>query len=230
MDAARLGRRLTAIDPRTHLRMELARLAVLLREHLRRTRERGRSPASEALQGFVIEDGEADGVARDLIARWTEEAGTASPGSARAAAWDDAAEPDDGGFLPLRHAARNFDLEPVEYIALLLALAVEIDGQFGRLVAYLNDHVARTRPTLGLAVSLAAGAFDGPTRSPLALIDRPAVRDGLLELEGEGPAPGLTVRTARKPPRTRRRPGSDISPPSPACSNASSWAPGFATG
>ena len=197
MDAARLRKRLTATDPRVHLRMEMARLAGLLGDHLRRARERGRSPAGEALQGFVIEDGEAEGVARDLVARWSENGGTAQGPARASAAWDDAADSEDGGFLPLRHAARTFDLEPVEYFALLLALAVEIDGQFGRLIAYLNDHVGRSRPTLGFAASLASEAFGAPADSPLAFADRPAVRDGLLELEGDGPAPSLTVRVPR---------------------------------
>ena len=48
------------------------------------------------------------------------------------------------------------DLPPQPFTLLLLALAVEIDPRFGRIVAYLNDHVSRTRPTLGLALALAA--------------------------------------------------------------------------
>ena len=104
-----------------------------------------------------------------------------------------------GAFLPLRHAARAFDLRPEEYDALLLALSVELDGRIGRLVAYLNDHVARTRPTVGLALNF--GASNGQSRpaapSPLAFCERPAVRDGLLELEGDGPLPGLALRVPR---------------------------------
>ena len=88
----------------------------------------------------------------------------------------------DGVFLPLHRAVRAFDLGRGEYIALLAALAVESDSHFGRLIAYLNDHVGRTRPTVGLALALALAALN-PTEepiSPAALCTRPLLRDGLL--------------------------------------------------
>jgi hypothetical protein len=171
---------------------------------LRAQRFRGRSSAGDLVRGAVIEDGEAEGLLSDLASTWgpaREEvrAPRASSPSIRLAI----AERADlgvaqGAFLPLRHAVRAFDLSSTEYDALVVALAVETDARFGRLVAYLNDHVARTRPTVGLALTLAA-AEDGMEIDPRAAVEfasRPLVRDGLLEIEGEGPAPGATLRVA----------------------------------
>ena len=177
-------------DARSHLSAELLRCAALLGRRLRELRDRGKSPAGEAMQGFVIEDGEAEGLVAELAARWGRAPGTpvAERSETLAAATEDA-------FLPLRHAIRQFDLRAIEYDALLLALAIELDGMFGRLVAYLNDHVGRTRPTLGLALGLQG--TDGPTLSPLAFCERPVVRDGLLEIETDGPAPGWSLLVPR---------------------------------
>jgi hypothetical protein len=183
------------IHPRGHFRAEMARLASCLGQVVRQSRAMGRSPAGETLQGFVIEDGEAEGMTIELCMRWSED--TDTPAMAFAGELFDTNAAKTDSFLPLRHAARNFDLRPAEYRALLLALAVEADGLFGRLVAYLNDHVGRTRPTIGLALSLGSAVGEGVIPSPLAIFDRPVIRDGLLEVEGEGPAPGLSIRVTR---------------------------------
>jgi hypothetical protein len=177
-------------DARSHLRAELLRCTALLGRRLQELRDRGKSPAGEAMQGFVIEDGEAEGLVVELTERWSRTSG--APIVERAEVPSGAAE---DGFLPLQHAMRQFDLRSAEYDALLLALAVELDGMFGRLVAYLNDHVGRTRPTLGLALGLRAA--DLPAVSPPVFCQRPVVRDGLLEVEGDGPAPGWSLLVPR---------------------------------
>jgi AAA+ superfamily predicted ATPase len=169
----------------------MVRAVELLACLLKRQRERGRTPAADAVSGLVIEEGEAEGLLADLAATWDRTAPDPPPAGLRPSRFD-AGGPSTGPFLPLQHAARSFDLRPEEYGALLLALAVEVDARFGRLVAYLNDHVRRTRPTLGLALAVAAG--DGGLPWPVSFCDRPVVRDGLLELEGEGPLPGLALR------------------------------------
>src|SRR5205823_7318065 len=175
------------------LRAEFLRTLSLLHAVLRRQRERGRTPAADAVGGLVIEDGEAEGLVAELAADWDRSAADLRPACGRAAP----PAPADGpaSASPLGRAARAFDLRPEEYDALLLALAVEVDARFGRLVAYLNDHVAHTRPTVGLALA-AAGAC-GAAPSPVAFCNRPVVKDGLLELEGEGPLPGLALRVPR---------------------------------
>ncbi len=182
-------------DFRWHLACEMGRAVKLLARLLERQRGRGRTADSDALRGLVIEPGEAEGMLVELAGRWTP----ASPGNARrdpenSPQLDERALSAEahGAFLPLLHAVRTFDLVAPEYDALLLALAVELDPCFGRLVAYLNDNINQFRPTLGLILSAARPA-GGDLPSP-SMLRRPVLRDGLLEIEGDGPIPALTVR------------------------------------
>jgi hypothetical protein len=131
----------------------MARVVELLAGYLQRQRERGRSAAADVVRGAVIEDGEAEGLVAELTERWAAPPPrrlVAAPQATGARA-EIASRADQGAiqgaFLPLRHAARAFDLSAKEYDALLLALAVELDPSFGRLAAYLNDHAGRPRPT-----------------------------------------------------------------------------------
>ena len=196
MAAAHLG-------SRQHFRAEMGRIVRMLDQQLRRQRQRGRSPAGDAVRGFVIEDGEAEGLIAELTGRWdSDEPRVDADEPDQTIARDEVADLAEaaasaGAFLPLRHAIRNFELTPELYDALVLVLAVETDARCGRLVAYLNDHAGRTCPTIGLALGLSAGSSDAEGVSPLAFCERPVVRDGLLELEGDGPAPGLSLRIAR---------------------------------
>jgi AAA+ superfamily predicted ATPase len=207
----------TPWDASWHLRAELARLVELLGLYLQRQRGRGRSPAADAVHGAVIEDGEAEGLVAELAQRWTQPPARspASPGRARSARADLTARADQGAaqgaFLPLRHAARSFELGPQEYGALLLALAVELDASFGRLVAYLNDHAGRPRPTVGLALAVAAPEAGAEAIGPVAFWDLPAVADGLLELDGESSLPGLSLRLPRD--LLRRLTADSLEPP-----------------
>jgi hypothetical protein len=173
-------------DTRVHLHAEFLRCAELLGRRLQELRVRGKSTAGEAMQGFLIEDGEAEGLVADLTARWSR-----PPSVATAADRMVPSTAAGHGFLPLRHAIRQFNLCAVEYDALVLALAIELDAGFGRLVAYLNDHVGRSRPTLGLILGLQGS--EPVQLSPLGFCERPAVRDGLLEVDGDGPTPGRSV-------------------------------------
>ena len=178
----------------------MARVIERLARILARHRERGRSTDANAMGSLVIEPSEADGLIADLAACWSDSEGVApAPDRRSHDLRGEIADRADlgaaqGSFLPLRRAARAFELEPSEYDALLLALAVELDPRCGRLVAYLNDHIGHTRPTLGLAVALAE--LEGTAASPIDLCRRPLIRDGLVELEGDEPAPGLAMRLA----------------------------------
>lgn len=156
---------------------ELTRLAARLAGILHRHRARGRTPAGDALGGLLIEDGEAEGLIVELIAALGAPPNAPPP------------PPFPSPEHPLGRAAAAFDLTAPEYDLVLLALAVEWDARFGRLVAYLNDHAGHTRPTIGLAQTLA----DEPVH-PVARLERPVFRDGLLELDGDGPIPGLEFR------------------------------------
>jgi hypothetical protein len=187
----------TPWDAAWHLRAELGRILDQLARYLDRQRERGRTTAGDAVRGLVIEDGEAEG----LIASLAGDLSGTAPSNTAAPVGDDAAEIAErvrlgtaqGAFLPLSHVQRAFELRAEEYDALLLALAVEIDPRFGRIVAYLNDHVSRTRPTLGLALALASLELPTPL-SPVGFLDRPVVRDGLIEIDGDAPLPGLSLK------------------------------------
>ncbi len=190
----------TPLTPQEHLRAELARLLLALRDYLERQRVRGRTSAGDAVAGYVIEDGEAEGLIGQLSAELNSPPSDTAPrelvisathpGIAERAR--EGAVPD--AFLPLYHAATAFELRPREYGVLLLALAVELDSRFGRLIAYLNDHAGRTRPTLGLALAIQANGDCLPLYPPAAMLERPFIRDGLVEIEGEGPGPGLAFR------------------------------------
>jgi hypothetical protein len=176
-------------NARTELRAELRRVLELLGRLVEAQRAGGRSSATDPLRGLAIEEGEAEGLLRDL------DAGLARPPTALTplpAASPPAVDSDrTAAESPLRRARRVFFLDFLELDALVLALAVELDQRFARLVAYLNDHVARTRPTVGLVLALT-----GVDLGAVEFCQRPAVRQGLLLLEGEGPLSTMAFRVA----------------------------------
>jgi hypothetical protein len=178
-------------DHLEHLRAERRRMLELLAALLQAQRDRGRTPAADGLGAMVIEHGEAEGLLRELAEEWGEEH-TRNGRSAFAHTRGVIARRSDeataaGVPLPLWRARRMFELEPDEYDALLLALVVECDPRAARLVAYLNDHAAQPRPTIGLATQLAQ--LQHIETDPLAWSTRPLLLDGLLALEGTGPLP-----------------------------------------
>jgi hypothetical protein len=174
---------------RAELRAELQRILELLARLIAAQRAGGRTSATDPLRGLAIEESEAAGLLRDLAIALTRPPAAATPLPAISPAAADFDRNVDES--PLRRACRVFCLDSLEFDALVLALAVELDQRFARLVAYLNDHIARTRPTVGLVLALAGvdlGAVD--------LCRRPAVRQGLLLLEGEGPLSSMALRVA----------------------------------
>lgn len=177
------------------LRTEIVRIVRLLAALLSQQRRRGRTPVADAVEGLVIEEGEAEGLVGELYAEW--EQSSRVPETAQRPAFARPEQPA-GSFHPLYHAARTFSLCTEEFNALVMAVAAELDPRFGRLMAYLNDHVARTRPTIGLALSATRLEGFPEVLSPVHFCERPLVRDGLLELEGDGPLPGLSLRVPRE--------------------------------
>ena len=148
------------------------------------------SQAGDLPRGMAIDELEADLLLRDLaidLAPTATRRSEATPADA-SGAFPSRREDES----PLRRVRRVFHLQTLEYDALLLALAIELDSQFARLVAYLNYHIARTRPTVGLLRSL-----NETERSTVEFCQRRAVRFGLLRVEGEGPLSGLAVRVAK---------------------------------
>lgn len=174
-----------AVDPQRHCREELRWLAGRLGAVLDAWRRSGHGP--DGGTGPAIPDDEAAA----LIAALCQDDPPPVTDAARQARLDERAA-STGARLPLLHARRSFALGDGEYALLLLTLAVEVDVRFARVVAFLNDHADRPRPTLGLAQALAQQVGD-PLHLDL-LARRPLVRDGLLELDGDGPLPTRTSR------------------------------------
>jgi AAA+ superfamily predicted ATPase len=160
------------------LSLELARLDRMFALHLVWLRKNGRSNLGDAVGGAVIEDGEAEGLLESLHKTHTRRSDQPGPQSVQISP-----------LAGLEHARKLYNLSVAERDLLLLALSVEIDSRYARLIAYLNDHVALTRPTLGLGIALLAADDD---HARIALLQRlasgrPIDRFGLLELDGDGP-------------------------------------------
>lgn len=175
-----------AIDAQRHLQGELAWLAVHLGAVLDTWRKRGHEPGADPAMPLD----EAAALVEELSGDGAWPAPSSDPLVHRARPDGHAAGVDVR--LPLSHARRAFSLHQAEYAALLLTLAVEIDARFARLVAFLNDHLDRPRPTLGLAQALARQI--GETLPLVGLVHRPWVRDGLIDIDGDGPLPTRTLR------------------------------------
>ena len=60
----------------------------------------------------------------------------------------------EGVRLPLRDLARMFQLSPFAVWAVIVCLAPELDRKYGRIYAYLQDDVTRTRPSADLVLDL----------------------------------------------------------------------------
>ena len=161
------------------LREDLRSLTPVLGRLLAKQRSRGRTPLSDAVGGAVIESGEAEGLLHELE--------TDAPDLQ-----DDPLHPPAPLSPSLIHLARAFDLQGCEWDAVLMALGVELDGRLARLIAYLNDHVSHTRPTLGLLQSLAETGQN--LLSLPRLLDRPLFRDGLLDCATGLPLPNESFR------------------------------------
>ena len=165
--------------------VEFARLDQLFAKHLYSLRQRGRSPLGDAVGGAVIEEGEAEG----LLASLHE---THCMSSINAPV----PEPWISPLANLEYTKELFHLLPAERDMLLLAMAVEVDSRYARLVAFLNDHVAMTRPTVGLTMTLLLPNTDAARTALLRRLvaNGPLLNNGLLELEGEGPMANRTIR------------------------------------
>ena len=173
------------LDTCNPLYVELSRLDRRLSHHLSELRQRGRTILGDAIGGAVIEEGEAEGLLYSLHQTHSE------------ADDDSVVDEDDweSPLEPLRKADNLYALLPIERDLLLLALSVEIDSRYARLVAFLNDHVSMTRPTLGLAMAILL-----PNRSTArtTLLERlldngPLRRFALLNLEGNEPLANRTL-------------------------------------
>jgi hypothetical protein len=138
---------------------------------------------------MAVEEGEAEELVKDLEVGFTQE--LASPADLPAGIPEISRHHSQGIESPLCRACRVFQLKSVDFDAVMLALAVELDQRFARLVAYLNDHFARNRPTVDLVVKLS-----NTNLNAVEFFQRPAIKYGLLVAEGDGPLAGLMLRLA----------------------------------
>ncbi|HWF06819.1 MAG TPA: ATP-binding protein [Bryobacteraceae bacterium] len=147
-----------------------------------------RAAAAGAFRGVAIDEGEVEGLFLELAADLARSPADlqSSPSELESIA----ARPNEAE-SPFERVRRVFRLNSVEWDAVVLSLAVELDHRFARLVAYLNDHVGRTRPTIGLALSL-----NGTQLNAIDFRERRVMRQGLLQTEGDGPVSGLSLRIA----------------------------------
>jgi ATP-dependent 26S proteasome regulatory subunit len=147
-----------------HLLAELERIDLMIRSrvaHLRRVQSE-----DEHFRGLYISEQEVDALlARPLgIPQWLHapERGrltnvdVALRELAQAIAGRRAASAERGIDLRLDRLARTFGLDAFDIDVLLVCLAVEIDIRYENLYAYLQDDVTKKRPSVDLAVHLAA--------------------------------------------------------------------------
>jgi DNA polymerase III delta prime subunit len=168
------------------LRQELQRILNLLGRRLALQGEAQADPSTDIFRGVAIDRSEVESAFDELTNDW---AGIPPAAMDQAPGFVPTVPPARGSESPLQRARRVFRLSNLEWDALMLSLAVELDHRFARLVAYLNDHVARTRPTIGLALSLHETHLNA-----IDFCQLHAIRLGLLQTEGDGPASGLALR------------------------------------
>src|SRR5262245_17917025 len=170
---------------RMELRLELRRMLGLIETHFNAQRETEERGSGDELRGLAIDEHEARRLIVELAGAVDRSVVGRDDVHGLTSTLIDVHE------SPLRRARRVFRLSPLEQDAMVLALAVELDSRFGRVIAYLNDHLSRTRPTVGLVRALSGGNVDA-----VEFCAGAAVRQGLLQLEGDGPLPARSIRIA----------------------------------
>jgi len=169
------------VSRETELGAALGRLDALLERAVERVQELGAPPpGSDPFRGLYLAH---DEVARSLVRPRAEPLAT-------------------GGLAPheprgaLALLAASFGLSALDLDLLLIALAPEVDLRYGRVYAYLQDDVARRRPSVDLALSLVCGSAEEKLIARTRLTaSAPLVREGLVEVVAEGePAPPLLAR------------------------------------
>jgi SpoVK/Ycf46/Vps4 family AAA+-type ATPase len=136
---------------------ELRWLECLVGRELRRFRGQvtGQGP-QDLFHGMYISDQQID----RLMAQSSQERASSVPAQDNAAALREeldqrrAASMEADVPLALSHLSSLFALSALEERMVLVALAPEVDGKFGTLYAYLQDEVARRRPSVDLALRL----------------------------------------------------------------------------
>jgi ATP-dependent 26S proteasome regulatory subunit len=153
---------MTAIAPAArHLELELHRLRLLARRRMLWLRARFRDDPLDEYGRAVTSDARADALAAGggaAAAFYDRDPEALALGSALDELDAELATRRASAPTPLVATAALFGLGDFERDVLMLALAPELDGDFGRLCGYLTDDVTRRLPTLRLALELLPGA------------------------------------------------------------------------
>ncbi len=168
-----------------YLAAEFELLNLLIRREVAGWRKRAAGEQSDLFKGVFISEGEVD----ELLAAISAQAEGAAAGAAvtdesdalRAQASALRREITErrqaalaqGVYLPLAQLAHAFALTSLEEQLLLICLAPEFDLRYEKFYAYLQDDVARKRPSLGLACRL-LGASSSERLTARAAIAPPA--------------------------------------------------------
>ncbi len=148
-------------DNGEHLRAELTWLDVLIHREVLAWRRTLPENQSSQFPGLFISDGEINALldsapkAKPGLNRADEETLADTSETLRAQITErKQAALQKGIFLALPRLARCFGLSPFEEHVVLLCLAPELDRKYEKLYAYLQDDIARKRPSLDLAIRL----------------------------------------------------------------------------
>jgi SpoVK/Ycf46/Vps4 family AAA+-type ATPase len=132
-----------------HLRDELRWLECLVRREILISRG-AENERQDPLRGMYISDREVDRLAQQDAAQSPDAGGSLEQASAIRAGIEARKTVSADVRLALPHLAGTFGLAPFEERVVLAVLAPELDGRFGTLYAYLQNDVARRRPSIDL--------------------------------------------------------------------------------
>ena len=182
-------------DNAAHLTAELERIDGLLYDYLETWR--AASAAEGDVPGLYVSDAEVEQIlagdrtsaqrAKEASDRHTDHRETIDERAAVTAAA--------GVDLRLRTLAARFDLADRHVDALLLAVAPDLDLDYEKVFAYLQDDLTRKRPTVGLVARILGSAEPGPLDERSRLSESsPLVSSGLVRLRS--PEPGAPLLAA----------------------------------
>jgi SpoVK/Ycf46/Vps4 family AAA+-type ATPase len=165
---------------------QLWRLQLLLARAVMRFRERHAPDQRRGLSGVAIFDDEVDAFL-NAVPQWSDECESDVLVSARLRC-DLRAQAGvlDGVDLPLERIRSCFELNALQFDALLLCLAAELHPGYGRVFAYLNNDLTRQRPSLALLVDILSEGWTTRLETRRALGSACALQRFALLVAGPG--------------------------------------------
>jgi len=146
-----------------YLEAELAHLDLLIKAEVARFRDFTTENRPDLFRGIYISDAEIDSLTADSDSRAVDQAASSRQRAAelQEEIWQRRqATLKKGRPLSLPQLARLFDLTRFEEALILICLAPEIDLKYQRLYAYLQDDIARRKPSVDLALKLLCSSPD----------------------------------------------------------------------